>query len=205
MPSAITETPTKGTPISAPVGADLRTAASVRTPFQAVGNRLAFLEAFYDAFFSALTFVANATWTIADGKTFKIQGDQDLGNTGVLDLRLVNLLLAGNTRGALVLNGNTGRVPKKYVHQTAAGSISPLVSDWVGVHNSAPITLVILDTDHSQFVNGEHITFVYNSSGGTVTINNEAGSFLASLTVTGQWVTFVWNPGTNTWDTQRGG
>lgn len=48
MPSAIVETATKGTPINAPVGADPRTAASVRTPLQTVGNRLKFLEDFYD-------------------------------------------------------------------------------------------------------------------------------------------------------------
>lgn len=44
MPSAIVETPTKGSVINAPVGADPRTAASVSTPFQAVGNRLKYLE-----------------------------------------------------------------------------------------------------------------------------------------------------------------
>lgn len=48
MPSPIVETPSEGDAISAPVGADPRTAASVRTPFQAVGNRLKFLENFYD-------------------------------------------------------------------------------------------------------------------------------------------------------------
>lgn len=48
MPAPIVETASKGDAISAPVGADVRNAASVRTPFQAVGNRLKFLENFYD-------------------------------------------------------------------------------------------------------------------------------------------------------------
>lgn len=49
MPSAIVETPSKGDLINAPIGADPRTAASVRTPLQSIGNRLKFLENFYDA------------------------------------------------------------------------------------------------------------------------------------------------------------
>jgi hypothetical protein len=49
MPSAIVETPSKGDAINAPLDADLRNAASVRVPFQATGNRLKFLENFYDA------------------------------------------------------------------------------------------------------------------------------------------------------------
>lgn len=49
MPSNIVETPSQGDAISAPLDADLRNANSVRVPFQSVGNRLKFLENFYDA------------------------------------------------------------------------------------------------------------------------------------------------------------
>lgn len=48
MPSAIVETAGKGEVINAPVGADVRNAASIRTALQPVGNRLKFLENFYD-------------------------------------------------------------------------------------------------------------------------------------------------------------
>lgn len=49
MPHNLTETPTRGSPVSVPDPGDARTAASVDGPFQTLANRVAYLEANGDA------------------------------------------------------------------------------------------------------------------------------------------------------------
>lgn len=48
MPTNIVETPVKGTVLSVPVGSDKRKASTLLAAWQAIGNRLNFLEAFYE-------------------------------------------------------------------------------------------------------------------------------------------------------------
>jgi hypothetical protein len=174
MPSAITETASKGDPISAPVGADLRTAASVRTPFQAVGNRLAFLEQLFDAF----TWAADAIWTVADGKVLKIRGDEAAAQSGVFDLSRVITKFDKLVTGALFQNGYTGRANKKPVTLSAQGTNvigDPTLHDVWDITPTAAINFTI--DPAATYVTGESFRLVNRSqvSGRTITLKDPAG------------------------------
>jgi hypothetical protein len=180
MPSAITETPTKGTPISAPVGADLRTAASVRTPFQAVGNRLAFLEQLFDAF----TWAADAVWTVADGKMLKIRGDEAGAQSGVFDLSRVITKFDKLVTGALFQNGYTGRANKKPVTLPAQGANvtgDPTLHDVWDITPTAAINFTV--DPAGTYVTGESCRIVNRSqvSGRKITVKNPAGTTIGEV------------------------
>ena len=95
MPSNIVETASKGDAISVPVGADVRNAASVRTPFQSVGNRLKWLEAFVTRIAGAATDLIT-TGILKPPNDFKL----DLGST--------NLEIIGDDDGNVHLGGVNG-------------------------------------------------------------------------------------------------
>jgi hypothetical protein len=175
MPSDIVENPTKGTPLSCPVDADPRNAASVRVPFQATGNRLAFLEAFYDAFFSALAIAVDATWTVATGKTLTLVGT----GTGKLSLAGITVDFNGKTTGILVKQGETGRVPKKpqgggVPLLTVSATIDPRLTDTYLCEPAAGAITLTLDAQ--TYTNGEHFRVVNHQTalGYTITIRDAA-------------------------------
>jgi hypothetical protein len=146
MPADIVETSEKGTPISAPLDADPRNAASVRTPFQSVGNRLKFLEAFYDLVTGGLagaltglfqpamaltiemlhgdvTFDSNDDWNLAIGPNAKFNPNGRI-NTHCFDG-----------------NGSYGRPNRRvqYITPAVNTSIDPILYDTIKVSPSADL------------------------------------------------------------------
>lgn len=160
MPSNIVETATKGTAISAPLDADARNAASVRIPFQAVGNRLAWLEAFVSRVAGAavdvvttavLVPVGNLTLRLTGGSLI-IDGNDDYnihlgglsGSPGG-----VQLFAYGNMASHLFTAGRTGRPNRKVqVITPAAGTtnIDPTYYDTIFVTPSVGCSLKITPT-----------------------------------------------------------
>jgi hypothetical protein len=124
MPSAIVETPVQGTPIDAPLDADLRNAASVRVPFQATGNRLNWLEAFVkriggiatDLITTALLIPAGNLTLRLTGGNLIFDGNDDynvyLGGIGGTPGG-VQLFANGNMAGQMFTKGRTGRANRK--------------------------------------------------------------------------------------------
>jgi hypothetical protein len=178
MPSDIVETPVFGSAISAPIGADVRNANSVRVPFQSVGNRLKFLENFYTlmkVFLQGGTLAPTGTliWDLASGG-ITFNGDSDFAinlNSGVN----VNVN-ARNFRGPITgVTGTDGRVPRRVQRVTPASNtvVNPTLVDVLLVDPSAPIEVKIAPTVK---VDGDWIRVVNLSTTHIVTLVDELSS-----------------------------
>lgn len=190
MPSNIVETATKGSAISAPIGADVRNAASVRTPFQAVGDRLAWLEALVTRLCGTATniittalLVPNGTVTLNLGAAnLEIIGDDDgniyLGGVGNSPGG-VQMYANGNMASHMFTGGRTGRANRKPdATLTGAGpfNIRPDLYDTFICSGSGAI-IVNIDPAGS-YVTGEHFRIVNlaTSNGYTVAIKSASGT-----------------------------
>ncbi len=161
MPASIVETASKGDAINAPLDADLRNANSVRVPFQSIGNRLKFLEDFYDAFFSAITFAANALWTIGNNRTLTIRRELSGAENGVLDVSGVTVQFGERVRGALFSSGFTGCANRKTatLANPASQDIDPtLYNTWVITSLTSVLNLTISATPARPYTRGEWFT-----------------------------------------------
>lgn len=209
MPSAIVETATKGSAISAPVGADVRNAASVRVPFQAVGDRLAWLEAFVTRIAGALTdIITTGILSPPDDVEINLEagflditGNDDYGlriGTGAKFIpngRIENHCFDGT--------GGYGRANKR-VQGTiapAGGSttdVDATIHDMVWVNPAAACNIRIDGTPAIAYQPGDHIT-IQNSSIYTIDVKNPAGTTLVQLTVANNWATMILAEDGTTW------
>jgi hypothetical protein len=194
MPADIVETPTFGTPISAPIDADPRNAASVRVPFQATGDRLAFLEVFYNAIKAWMlggTLTPAATVIVDLGPTFDLRllggGDLHLGDPSAAE-DPVDLYAYQGLRDALTTadGPNFGRVPDKVQDLGARGtafSFNPAHYTRVYVAASAAIDATIATS--SSYVKGDRC-IVHNHSGThAVNVKKPNGVSLGTITPIG--------------------
>lgn len=185
MPSAIVETPSKGDAINAPIGADVRNAASVRVPFQATGNRLKFLEDWYDL---AKAWVLGGTITPAADVVVDMQAAPT--NEGVLftsaDPRRVRFaggaLFAPGRRvvGPLFAPGVSGRANKK-VQRVASGanfSFNALNYDTLLCTPSANIDATLAAVTYEL---DDSFTVINNAASFTVTVKEPGGSVLLAV------------------------
>ena len=126
MPTDITETAAgaKGTTISVPVGTDTRTAASLMNAWQAIGNRLAWLEAFVERIAGTEADVEttgelvppdNLVIDLSDGRLDIIGNDDNNINLGGLagSPGGVQLFCNGLLAAHLFTEGRTGRANEK--------------------------------------------------------------------------------------------
>jgi hypothetical protein len=171
MPGLIVETPSKGDAINAPIGADPRTAASVRTPFQSVGNRLKFLENFYDAVLSTFAFVANTIWTVPNGNTLQIKQASGSAN---LDLTLIKTVFNRGVRGRMFTTGQYGDATRKPL--VLDDPASPLLFDPT-LYNA----LIITNLTHTLFVQLDPSAPVVASDGDWFTVVNQNASFFVQV------------------------
>jgi hypothetical protein len=173
MPAAIVETPAKGSAINAPVGADVRNAASVRTPFQAVGNRLKFLEDFYDA---VKAWMLGGTITPDGGVT--IDGDLTFPTGGSAFFATGSTLVfaGGNVLGGgLFAAGQTGDANRK-LRLITSGSGDVQVN--TAAHNTVVVSgisgAMTLELTTPTYV-GAHVTIVNESASQFVTFKPQGG------------------------------
>lgn len=208
MPSAIVETPSQGDAINAPVGADVRNAASVRVPFQAVGNRLKFLEDFYD-FAKALVLggtLAPAADVVVNMQTAPTNEGWLFTSTDPRKVRFSGgALLAPGRRvvGPLFAPGTDGRANKR-VQRVATGSpfaFNALVYDTLYCTPSADVIATLSAVTYEL----DDSFTVFNTSGSfTVTVKEPGGSTLIAVQTADAapaWAEFIYN-GT-TWNVAR--
>ncbi len=195
MPSAISETASKGKVINAPLDADLRNAASVREPFQAVGDRLKFLEDFYD-------FITGGSITALADKLFLLPGDwaaplvlkgalritSVIGDTGGLQFNnaylFIDLANDGRIQGPLFEQGDSagGRANRKVdaTAKVADHTIDPTLTDVVFFNAG---TSKICAIASGTYTKGDHFRVVNRSSAGgcTVVIKDPAAATIYTL------------------------
>lgn len=182
MPRTVDEsTPSKGDALSVPVGTDPRTAESLDAAWQALANRLKFLENFFDAFFSTLAFVSDATWTVANTKVLQIKA---ASGTATLDLSQINTLFNGLVAGPLFQTGATGRAPKKpqlAAPLTANATVDLRVVDTVIMNPASGA--ITLDIENHPYEHGAHLRVVNQATalGYTIAIRNPAGGTIYTL------------------------
>lgn len=178
MPSAIVETPSEGDAINAPLDADLRNAASVRTPFQSVGNRLNFLEALGLKVFKlggALTLAADLVYTIAATKALQFVG---LGSV-FFDALSGGVFFNQNVRGPLFTSAATGRANRRpSAALTGAGPFT-IRPDLYDTFQCACSGAVIVNIDPTgNYVEGDtfRIVNLATNNGYTVTVKSSSGT-----------------------------
>lgn len=201
MPSAIVETATKATPIDAPVGADPRTAASVRTPLQAVGNRLAWLEAFVTRIVGALTDVSstgileptddvivdldNGFWTFKS-----TSGDYALVIDATTKL-IVNGRIGGHCFDGTGGNGRANRRVSTIAPAAASTTdVDPTLHDLVWVNAAGGCSIRIEPDPSVAYKIGDHIT-IKSTTIFVIDVKNPAGVTLAQLQTGNDWVEIV--------------
>lgn len=119
----------------------------------------------------------NATLTISDGKTLKVES-----GTGNLDLTDVYTDFAGFVRGHLFESNAAGRANKKpYVASPGAHvtTINPRLYDWVKLTPTANINFQI--PVDATYVEGEHFKVVNDASGFQISVKNPAGTNIVVL------------------------
>ncbi len=204
MPTNIIETPVKGTTIEVPIGTDKRKASSLMAAWQAIANRLKFLEDWHTVL---NVLIEGGTLTPEDDVTVALTGGH-LTFTGNTDYGIVLgtdtfLIANGRMRGALFAGaGGSGRANKR-----VQGTIAPVAAsttevdastfDHVWVNPGGDCNIQIENAPATAYVVGDHIT-VQNVSISTVDVKNPAGTTLIQL-IGPSWCTMVLAEDGTTW------
>lgn len=217
MPSNIVETATKGSAISAPLDADLRNAASVRTPLQSVGNRLAWLEAVVSRLFgtsatanaagTSLVPEDNLTLDLSSGRLDIVGNDDNNINLGGVGGTPggVQLFANGNMAAHMFTAGRTGRANKKLVNlgTSANQTIDPRAYDTFAYLTGAAIDVQV-STAEVDLEDGDWFRVINKvTSAGAITVKNTAGVTLHVVPLPSGGLPamreYTWHAATSSW------
>jgi len=160
----------------------------VRVPFQAIGNRLKFLENFYDLFTGGAAgalagvfkFASSITFDLSNGGLNLVGNDDFNINLGGVDGSPggVQLFCNGLLGGHLFTAGRSGRANRKPLAVTATSTIDPTLYDTYVCLAVANITLTVAA---GSYVAGECFRVVNTTSGFTITLKDPAASTVFTL------------------------
>lgn len=209
MPANITETATKGTVLSVPIGTDKRKASSLTAAWQAIGNRLKFWEDWHtlaNVLFAggSLASVAQLTVDITGGgwKFTATIGTPSLEIDGASNALFKPNGRCGSelfTRGLSGGGANYKCYGPGIVTTGANLAVNPLAYDLFDINPSAAIDLQLLGT---SFPSGHRIRVINRShtSGRFISVKNNAGTLILALTVNTSatfdipiWQDFYWD------------
>lgn len=192
MPTNIIETATKGSTLSVPVGTDKRKASSLTAAWQAIANRLLWLETFVSRIAGAATDVittgllvpvGNITLRLTTGGII-FDGNDDynihLGGVGGTPGG-VQLFANGNMGGHMFTKGRSGRANLKRADHVAGGGPYDIDPSLYNLFKFTPDSAIVVNIDPTPaypYKDGDtfRVCNLSTTLGRTIAIKRDSGA-----------------------------